>query len=103
MEASGTTLLLTFVLTRPLAKAPTRQDTAVSVSDVFVPKDVGPGYVPSVSLYTMREVTQKKYFSRLSSLDCFICCYLDNNEIIQIAGLLGRGRRSGTGGTVGGN
>lgn len=42
MKESNTTLLVTFALSRPLAKAPMRQETAVSVSDVFVPKDVGP-------------------------------------------------------------
>lgn len=35
---------MTFALTRPLAKAPTRQAIGASVSDVFAPKDVGPWY-----------------------------------------------------------
>lgn len=42
MKDANTTLLVTFALSRPLAKAPVRQETAVSVSDVFVPNDVGP-------------------------------------------------------------
>lgn len=37
-------LSVIFALTRPLAKAPTRQATGASVSDVFAPKDVGPWY-----------------------------------------------------------
>lgn len=44
MIASNTRLFVTFALTRPLAKAPTRQATGASVNDVFAPKDVGPWY-----------------------------------------------------------
>lgn len=38
----------------------------------------------------MREVTQKKH-AHDSSLDYFVCCYLDNNGITQICDLLGVG------------
>ncbi|CAN0225260.1 unnamed protein product [Ectocarpus sp. 6 AP-2014] len=42
MKAADTTLFLTFALSRPLMRATARQDTTVSVGDVFVPSDVGP-------------------------------------------------------------
>ncbi|CAM9510510.1 unnamed protein product, partial [Ectocarpus sp. 12 AP-2014] len=46
MKAADTTLFLTFALSRPLMRATARQDTTVSVGDVFVPSDVGPRKPP---------------------------------------------------------
>ncbi|CAN0102576.1 unnamed protein product, partial [Laminaria digitata] len=46
MTDSSTMLLVTFALSRPLVKAPVRQDTGVSVCDIFVPKDAGPRTPP---------------------------------------------------------